>query len=96
MRRTQIYLNEDQDGRLRRRARAAGVTKSTLIREAVEAYLATPDTADELAGFRAALDAVASAPIHLPRGDAYVEEIRAADLERDAELDARRSQPRGS
>jgi hypothetical protein len=39
MRRTQIYLDEDQDARLKRRARAAGVTKSSLIRAAVDAFL---------------------------------------------------------
>lgn len=39
MRRTQIYLDEDQDRRLQARANAAGVTKSALIREAIEQFL---------------------------------------------------------
>jgi hypothetical protein len=39
MRRTQIYLDEEQDRKLERRARAAGVTKSSLIRAAVESFL---------------------------------------------------------
>jgi predicted DNA-binding protein len=87
MKRTQIYLEADQDRRLATRASAAGVTKSTLIREAVEAYLATPDAADQLAQFRAAVDAVAAAPASFPDGASYVEELRAADAVRQAELD---------
>jgi predicted DNA-binding protein len=39
MKRTQIYLEADQDRRLASRARAAGATKSTLIREAIDSYL---------------------------------------------------------
>lgn len=39
MRRTQIYLDEDQDRRLAARARADGVTKSAVIREAVDQFL---------------------------------------------------------
>jgi hypothetical protein len=39
VRRTQIYLDEEQDRRLARRARAEGVTKSRLIRRAIDAYL---------------------------------------------------------
>ena len=96
MRRTQIYLDEDQAEQLGRRARAGGVTKSTLIREAIETYLATPDQTDELARFRSALDAVAEQPIDLPDGATYVEALRAEDLARDAALDEqrRRSRPR--
>ncbi|MGH2731167.1 MAG: CopG family transcriptional regulator [Actinomycetota bacterium] len=40
MKRTQIYLEDDQDTRLEKRARATGVTKSALIREAIDAFLA--------------------------------------------------------
>jgi predicted transcriptional regulator len=39
MKRTQIYLDEDQNERLGRRARATGVTKSALIRAAIDAFL---------------------------------------------------------
>lgn len=39
MRRTQIYLDEDQDRRLQARARADGITKSALIREAIDQFL---------------------------------------------------------
>lgn len=39
MRRTQIYLEEDQDRRLQARARADGTTKSAVIREAIDQFL---------------------------------------------------------
>ncbi len=39
MKRTQIYLDEEQDRLLRERAREAGVTKSELIRRALSAFL---------------------------------------------------------
>lgn len=39
MRRTQIYLDEDQDRRIRARARAEGTTKSAVIREAIDQFL---------------------------------------------------------
>jgi predicted DNA-binding protein len=90
MKRTQIYLEADQDRRLATRATASGVTKSTLIREAIETYLAIPGDADKLAQFRAAVDAVAKAPLPLQDGETYVETIRAADIARQAELDERR------
>jgi len=94
MRRTQIYLDPNQAAQLARRARAGGVTRSIMIREAIASYLATPDEADELARFRAALDAIGSRPVDLPDGKAYVDSLRAADVDRDAELEARRAGPR--
>jgi predicted DNA-binding protein len=39
MRRTQIYLDDDQDRRLERRARATGTSRSALIREAIDRFL---------------------------------------------------------
>jgi len=39
MRRTQIYLDDDQDRRLAARARADGTTKSALIRAAIDQFL---------------------------------------------------------
>ncbi len=39
VKRTQIYLDDDQDRRLQARAQAAGTTKSALIREAIEQFL---------------------------------------------------------
>ena len=48
MKRTQIYLDDDQDARLEKRARAAGVTKSALIRQAIDAFLARPRSPSDL------------------------------------------------
>ncbi len=39
MKRTQIYIEDDQDRRLQKRARATGKTKSQLIREAIDRLL---------------------------------------------------------
>lgn len=91
MRRTQIYLDEAQHERLGKRARASGTTKSDLIREAVDAYLAGPATEKtELAAFRAAVRASAGSARRLPKGRRYVEELRKADARRDRDLDDRR------
>lgn len=56
MDRTQIYLSEGQTRELDRRARQRGVTRSHLIREAVEQYLGQTWDPER---FNAALDAVA-------------------------------------
>lgn len=91
MKRTQIYLDADQDRGLAARARAAGTTKSAVIREAVEAYLSSgDDSAARLAAFRDALDAVERSPIDLTDGRAYVEGVRAEDERRAAEIERRR------
>ena len=89
MKRTQIYLDLDQDRRLANRARPAGVTKSTLIREAIETYLAAPEDAG-LGEFRSVLDQLAARPLRLRDGALYVEELRAHDVARLDELDERR------
>ncbi len=91
VRRTQIYLDDRQDDRLARRAAAEGLTKSALIRRAVDSYL--DDGGDEelrLARFKAAVEAVAGAAPDLPDGALYVERLRALDAERQEELDRRR------
>lgn len=90
MKRTQIYLEGDQDRRLTARARAAGTTKSTVIREAIERYLTTPDEDARLAAFRDAIEAIESAPTAMPDGAAYVDTVRAADRTRDEEIERRR------
>lgn len=91
MKRTQIYLTEGQDERLARLAAASGVTKSTLIREAIDSFLDGPGTdAVLVARFRAALDEVERHPVSLPPGGEYVEQLRRADLARQEELDRRR------
>jgi predicted DNA-binding protein len=90
VKRTQIYLDEGQATRLVIRARARGTTVSTLIREAVEEYLADPeDPLTELSRRRQALiEAFGSVP-RLPDGAAYVDEVRRADAERKREIEDR-------
>ena len=91
MKRTQIYLEADQDRRVATRARADGTTKSTVIREAIETYLSASD-GDEgrLAAFQAAVDVLKDSPVVLPDGGSYVEALRARDDRRDEELEQRR------
>lgn len=89
MRRTQIYVDDAQDERLAERASAEGVTKSALIREAIDAYLDGPDEAHELARFRAAIEEIRKHPIKLPEGKKYVEALRRNDVRRQRELDRR-------
>lgn len=48
MKRTQIYLDEEQDLRLERRAAATGQTKSALIRAAIDRFLSRDRSPDEL------------------------------------------------
>ncbi len=91
MKRTQIYLDEDQDARLARKAEAAGVTKSTLIRQALDEFLEGPkDEKTRLARFMSAVDEIARTPLDLPDGASYVEELRARDVQRQEELEHRR------
>lgn len=91
MKRTQIYLEEDQDQELAKRAAAQGVTRSTIIRQAIDAFLEGPtDEAARLARFRAAVEEIAQNPLQLPDGRTYVEELRAGDIRRQQEFEARR------
>ncbi len=91
VKRTQIYLNDTQDGELDRRAAAEGVTKSALIRRAIDAYLNGADDEElRLARFRASVDAAAGIAPDLPRGSIYVERLRALDRRRQEEIEQRR------
>lgn len=89
MKRTQIYLDDDQDRALVARARRAGQTKSALIREAIDVYLA-PAEADRagLERLRAAVGQALGAAPDLPPGAEYVERLRAADRERQRLLES--------
>ncbi len=91
MKRTQIYLDDRQDDDLARRAAAEGLTKSALIRRAVDEYLDN-DGDDELrlARFKAAVEAVAGAAPDLPEGSLYVERLRALEVGRQEEIERRR------
>jgi len=91
MRRTQIYLDELQDRRIADRARVAGVSKSTLIRTAIDLYLDAHDGEEaRLAAFRDAVRAVAGTAPDLPPGAEYVKALRANDRRRQEQLEARR------
>lgn len=93
MRRTQIYLGEDQAAMLAARARATGTTKSALVRDAIDAFLSDDATsaASGVTRMRAALTGAAGIATHLPSGAEYVEDLRAGDAERAARLHERRS-----
>ena len=91
VRRTQIYLDDEQDERLTRRAQGTGVTKSMLIRQAIDSLLdESTQSQSALTRFRSALKAMEQAPIDLPRGVSYVEDLRSLDAQRQEELDRRR------
>lgn len=96
MKRTQIYLEEAQSRELADRARRRGTTASHVIREAVDAYLAEPESEDArvLQQYRAALDSAFGIAPHLPDGSTYVDELRAADVDRSARLEGHRSRHR--
>jgi predicted DNA-binding protein len=94
MKRTQIYLDGDQSRELASRAKRRGTTSSHVIREAIDEYLARPETEDErrLQRFRAAVEEAYGAARQLPGGAEYVEKLRAADVARTARIDEQRSQ----
>jgi predicted transcriptional regulator len=84
MRRTQIYLDHEQATRLDERAAAEGTSRSTVIRRAVDDYLAKEDqdSAAWQAQWREALEGSAGVAPYLGDGSEYVEEVRRADAER--------------
>lgn len=92
VRRTQIYLGEDQDRRLEERAASLATTKSAVIRDAIDAFLDPQSPARDagLDRFRAAVRGAAGIAPYLPAGTAYVDGQRAADAARERELSARR------
>jgi len=91
VRRTQIYIEDDQDRRLEDRAEALGTTKSAVIRHAIDAFFASDRShRADLARLRAAVAESSGALRELPSGAEYVEAIRSADVERERELRTRR------
>ncbi len=94
MKRTQIYLDAAHGERIARRAEAAGVTGSKIIREAIEAYLAGPVDEDmELARQRQAIEEAFGTITRLPTGADFVAETRLADVSRRDEQEARWRSP---
>jgi predicted transcriptional regulator len=89
--RTQIYLDDAQERALADRARRLGSTKSALIREAIDGYLAPAGgERRELAQLRTAVADASGCASYLPAGERYVSDLRADDAERARELEARR------
>jgi predicted transcriptional regulator len=80
--RTQIYLPEEQTERLDERARAEGVSRSVVIRRAVDEYLAREelDTASWQTRWRDAVHQTAGIAPYLPDGADYVERMREVEL----------------
>lgn len=93
MRRTQIYLDNEQDALLEQRAEAAGTTKSAVIRDAIDAFLGDDSRASAAAlqRFRSAVGEASGIAAYLPSGSEYVDAVRAADREREAALESRRN-----
>ncbi len=88
MNRTQIYLPEAQTKRLDERAGAEGVSRSVLIRRAIDEYIAREDRdpAAWRARWREAVYRTAGIARYLPDGADYVEGLREVDAERLREL----------
>jgi DNA-binding ferritin-like protein (Dps family) len=84
MHRTQIYLKKAQAIRLDERAAAEGTSRSSVIRRAVDAYLAQEeqDATTWQAQWRDALEKSAGVAPYLGEGSGYVEDIRRAEAER--------------
>lgn len=87
-RRTQIYLDEEQTAKLDERAAAEGTTRSTLIRRAIDAYLAQElrDAAAWRKQWQKAVAETAGIAPHLEEGVEYVDKLRRAEAERSKEL----------
>lgn len=84
MHRTQIYLDEEQAARLDERAATEGASRSTLIRRAVDDYLARDegDAAAWRAQWKKAVRKTAGIAPYLEEGAEYVESLRRRDAER--------------
>lgn len=84
MRRTQIYLDDDQASRLDERASANGITRSRVIRIAIDEYLTQDerDTAAWRSRWQEAVQETAGTAPGLAAGAEYVENLRASDAAR--------------
>ncbi|HWC49726.1 MAG TPA: CopG family transcriptional regulator [Solirubrobacterales bacterium] len=84
MHRTQIYLDDAQTAQLDARAAAEGSSRSTVIRRAVDVYLAQEDkdaTAWREQWGQAVEKSAGRAP-YLQEGSDFVEDVRRADADR--------------
>lgn len=84
MRRTQIYLDDEQTARLDERAVADGVSRSTLIRRAIDDLLSADehDPEEWRSRWLAALASSEGVAPGLADGAAYVDALRTADAHR--------------
>ena len=91
MRRTQIYLDDEQHRWLDQQSVRQSRTKSELIREAIDRLIrgGRHDADERLARFRAALNASFGTVADLPTGREFVEGARTADRDRARELEDR-------
>lgn len=89
MNRTQIYLDDAQTARLDERAAAEGTSRSTVIRRAVDVYLAQEeqDAAVWREQWRQAVEKSAGRAPYLEEGAEYVEDVRRADAARLSQLE---------
>lgn len=89
MRRTQIYLDDEQHQRLTERASQTGMSMSELIRNAIDRDLDGDDKEARLRRFREAVHAVAGVAPYLEDGATYVAKLREVGRRRDEELERR-------
>lgn len=89
VRRTQIYLEEEQHKRLTDRAHQTGQSMSELIRHAIDSDCDGDDEEVKLRRFREAVRAVAGCAPHLEDGSKYVAKLRNADRRRVEDLEER-------
>jgi predicted transcriptional regulator len=89
VRRTQIYLDDDQASRLDERASADGITRSRVIRIAIDEYLTQDerDTAAWRSRWQEAVRKTSGAAPGLATGAEYVESLRHRDAERLSRLE---------
>lgn len=90
-RRTQIYLDEVQTAKLDEMAAAERTTRSSLIRQAIDAYLEEQERkgAAWRERWQEAVAATAGIAPYLEDGAEYVEKLRRAGAERLTELEER-------
>ena len=96
MKRTQIYLDAEQSREIAARAKRQGTTSSHVIREAIDEYLARPESEDErrLQRYRTAIKEAFGLAPYLPDGASYVESLRAADTDRARRIGERQAEDR--
>lgn len=98
MERTQIYLTEAEAAALDRVAAERGVTRSHLIREAIDATYVVPRTSqrDRLLAALEEMGAPWQARTDLPDGEGYVERLRGGPVPGEGSTRGRRGRRAGA